>query len=196
MHQICHGYADGNRTVGIHLLQQYLCTSRESQQFRSLTSYLVKCNAAFEYLKEGCCCNGNQGFVLTLFEVEDEIVTIYSPDLPSPITFEEELSVWKHKWEDIPTAKAGATLTAALQKADQHVFPNIHCLLRIMATFTSCECERSISVLRRLKTYLRSNIGEDQLTGLALIHTKYYLELEINQIINIFAAHHPRRMLL
>ena len=100
--------------------------------------------------------------------------------------------------EGHPTTKVPATLTAALQKADQLVFPNIHCLLRIMATLpvTSCECEWSISVLRRLKTYLQSNIGEDRLTGLALLHTKYNLELEINQIINIFAAHHSRRMLL
>ena len=51
MHQPCHGYADGSRTVAIHLLQQPLSTTRESQQFRSLTSYLVKCNAAFRICK-------------------------------------------------------------------------------------------------------------------------------------------------
>ena len=130
---------------------------------------------------------------LPLFEVEEEMVIIYGPDLPSPTTFAEELSVWKHKWKDIPTTKAPATLTTALRKADQLVFPNINCLLRMMATLpvTSCEFERSISVLCRLKTYLRSNIGEDRLTGLALLDTKDNLELEINQIINIFAAHHP-----
>ena len=77
---------------------------------------------------------------LPLFEVGEEMVTIYGPDLPSPTTFAEELSVWKHKLKDIPTTKAPATLTAALQKADQLVFPNIHCLLRIMATLPVTSC--------------------------------------------------------
>jgi len=35
---------------------------------------------------------------------------------------------------------------------------------------TTVTAERSFSILRRLKTYLRNNIGQDRLTGLALMN--------------------------
>ena len=54
---------------------------------------------------------------------------------------------------DIPSSPAKA--------ANESMFPNIHCLLRIICTLpvTSCECERSVRVLRRLKTYMGNNNG-------------------------------------
>ena len=78
------------------------------------------------------------------------------------------------------------------------MFPNIRQLLRIVSTLpvTSCECERSISVLRRLKTYLRTTMAEKRLTGLALMHVNYGMDLNLDEIINIFSRQHPRRMLL
>ena len=61
---------------------------------------------------------------------------------------------------------------------------------------TSCECEHSVSVLRRLKTYLRSKMTQERLSGLALMHINYGIELDYEAIINIFAHKHPRRMVL
>ncbi len=77
------------------------------------------------------------------------------------------------------------------------MFTNIHILLPLICTLpvTSSECERSISVLRRLKTYLRSTMGQERMTGLALTHIKYGMELNLDDIINIFAGQHQRRML-
>ena len=82
--------------------------------------------------------------------------------------------------------------------ASETIFPNIHCLFRLICTLpvTSCECERSISVLRRLKTYLRSSMGQERLSGLALMHIHYGMELDLDEIINIFARKRPRRMVL
>ena len=51
-----------------------------------------------------------------------------------------------------------------------------------------------MSVLRRLKTYLRSTMGQERLSGLALIHIQYGMELDLEEIINIFARKHSRRM--
>ncbi|XP_064406466.1 52 kDa repressor of the inhibitor of the protein kinase-like [Halichondria panicea] len=59
---------------------------------------------------------------------------------------------------------------------------------------TSCECERSVSVLRRLKTYLRSTMGQERLSGLALLHTQYGMKLNLDEIVNMFARKHSRRM--
>ena len=60
---------------------------------------------------------------------------------------------------------------------------------------TSCECECSISILRRLKMYIRSTMRQERMTGLALMHIKYGMELNLDDIIYIFAGQHQRRML-
>ena len=77
------------------------------------------------------------------------------------------------------------------------MFPNIHILLRLICTLpvTSSEYEHSISVLRRLKTYLRSTMRQERMAGLALMHIKYGMELNLDDLINIFAGQHQRRML-
>ena len=50
-------------------------------------------------------------------------------------------------------------------------FPAIHQLLKILATIpiTTCQCERCISRLRIIKTYMRSNMTKERLSGLALL---------------------------
>ena len=68
-------------------------------------------------------------------------------------------------------AKQLVTPTKALSFVDKDYFPNIYVILVILATLpvTSCECERSISMLKLLKTSLRSTMGNDRLNGLALM---------------------------
>ena len=128
----------------------------------------------------------------------DDVLATYGDDLPIPTTFPKEFQVWKRKWRDIPNSELPNTPSMALTHADTQMFPNVNCLLRIMCTLpvTSCECERSVSVLRRLKTYMRTTMGEERLTGLALLHTKYNMPLDLAAIIDIFAGQHPRRMTL
>ena len=78
------------------------------------------------------------------------------------------------------------------------MFPSICQLLRIVSTLpvTSCEYERITSVLRRLKTYLRTTMAEERLTGWALMHVDYGMDRNLDEIINILSRQHPRRMLL
>ena len=74
------------------------------------------------------------------------------------------------------------------------IFPNIYHLLSILAVIpaTTCEVEWCFSSLRRLKTYIRSTMGDGRLTGLALMHVHQH----IDEIVNDFATMHPRRMKL
>lgn len=44
-------------------------------------------------------------------------------------------------------------------------------------------------MLIRLKTWLRSQIGQDRLTGLALLHVHRDIELDAWKIIDRFAEH-------
>ena len=108
----------------------------------------------------------------------------YEEDLPSPSTVDAELvlwhQLWTRKWEDHwkcmqeQHAATGTELNCTerdLQKLKESalpnniasalqsgtgIFPNIHCLLTILAVLpvTTCEVERTISSLRRLKTYV------------------------------------------
>ncbi|KYQ52445.1 Zinc finger MYM-type protein 1 [Trachymyrmex zeteki] len=45
-------------------------------------------------------------------------------------------------------------------------------LIRILLTIpaTSCTAERSFSTIRRMKTYLRSTMGQSRLNSLAILH--------------------------
>ena len=88
-----------------------------------------------------------------------------------------------------------SNIASTLTETTPEFFPNIYCLLTTLAVLpvTSCEAERCISCLRRLKTYLRSSMGQGRLTGLALLHI-HNIPIDIDQVIEEFAVLHPRRM--
>ena len=75
-------------------------------------------------------------------------------------------------------------------------FQNIRELLKVTCTLpvTSCEWERSNSALKRLKTYLRSTMGHERLSGLALLTVHYDVEIDTEDVLNHFARKNPRRM--
>ena len=109
----------------------------------------------------------------------------FPDDLPSPSTIDQELQLWQGFSAPVPDSPR-----EALHHAAEAMFPNINILLRLVCTLpvTSCECERSVSVLRRLKSYLRTTMGQDRLTGLALMHVHYATEIDLEEVINIFHA--------
>ena len=76
------------------------------------------------------------------------------------------------------------------------LFPYIHTLLRIACTLpvTSCECERSCSVLRRLSNYTSSTMGQDRLTSLALMNIHYAHDIDLDMVVKRFCELHPRRL--
>ncbi|XP_068703325.1 52 kDa repressor of the inhibitor of the protein kinase-like [Montipora foliosa] len=122
----------------------------------------------------------------------------YARDLPNVVGLPAELELWQRIWtekkekaEDIPEKIANT-----LKSVDPVSFPNIFTILKILATIpvTSCSCERSISCLRYLKNYLRATMGEERLNGLALMHAHRDIPLDLDEIINLFASLHPRRM--
>ena len=59
----------------------------------------------------------------------------------------------------------------ALPFADKDIFPNIRQLILIGCTtpIGTCQAERSFSVLRRIKSHLRSTMTEERLTGLTMM---------------------------
>ena len=92
--------------------------------------------------------------------------------------------------------EAPTTLAQTLKVCDADVFPNSRVLLQIAATLpvTSCECERSFSSLRRLHSYVRASMGQERLSSLGLIHIHYDKIINLDDVVDTFAAMHPRRM--
>ena len=82
-----------------------------------------------------------------------EITAQYQQDLPSPELLEMEMCRWKCKFSTVSADKLPNSPSEAIKVCDAQLYPNIRILLQIACTLpvTSCECERSASVLRRLK---------------------------------------------
>ena len=68
-------------------------------------------------------------------------------------------------------------------------FPNIPTLLKILATvpFTTCSSERFISALKHIKSYLRSNMNEGRLNGLASLFIHKVIVLDKDAEIDEFS---------
>ena len=116
----------------------------------------------------------------TMALVEDN-AKYYADDLPSSATLQQELHVWQSKWKCVEKSNLPSTPSGSLAVTNKAMFPNIHTLLCIICTLPviTCECECRFSVLHRLK-----------------MHIHYGMELNLDEIINIFAGQNPRRMLL
>ena len=80
----------------------------------------------------------------------------------------------------------------------KNIFPLIYGCLKILGSVpvTTCECERSVSVLRLLKTYLRSTMGQDRFSSLALLYVRRDFEVDLDKVVDTFATRHARRMQL
>jgi hypothetical protein len=65
---------------------------------------------------------------------------------------------------------------------------SINDLLKILWTIpvNSCQCERSFSCLKRLKTYLRNSMGQERLSGIALLNIERNFEINLDQIVTDF----------
>ena len=125
-----------------------------------------------------------------------EITAQYQQDLPSPELLEMEMCRWKCKFSTVSADKLPNSPSEAIKVCDAQLYPNIRILLQIACTLpvTSCECERSASVLRRLKNYMRATMGNERLANLALLHTHYDQHIDTERVIDIYAQMHPRRI--
>ena len=76
-------------------------------------------------------------------------------------------------------------------------FPQFEILVRLFLTLPIgiASAERSFSVLRRLKTYMRSTMGQQRLSDMALlaIEDKTAAKLKLDDVIKQFASAKARR---
>lgn len=127
-----------------------------------------------------------------------EFCDYYRADLPNVGGLNAELIMWEQLWinERNRNANIPDRVSEALAVIDQQAFCNIFTVLQILSTIpiSSATCERSISTLRYIKTYLRNTMTQDRLNGLALMYAHRDKHLNLDQVIDLFAQMHPRRM--
>ncbi|XP_063800287.1 52 kDa repressor of the inhibitor of the protein kinase-like [Pseudophryne corroboree] len=119
----------------------------------------------------------------------------YESDLPSTVqVLEGELKLWREFWamksEKVDTAMEAYKLAS--------MFPNIRTLLIILCVIpvTTATAERSFSSLKRIKTYLISTMGQERLNGLAMLNIHNDIELAPEEVLDVFAVKHSRKLQL
>jgi hypothetical protein len=118
------------------------------------------------------------------YSLEEDLVTAerritMNMDLetdPRPTTFPETL-LWLERYDIFK------------------MLPNFGKLVKVFATIpvTSCSAERSFSSLRQILTYLRSTMGEERLSNIALVHcnrdiSNEVLKFDLEKIIDTFGS--------
>ena len=85
-------------------------------------------------------------------------------------------------------------VSVTLKRVDSLAFANIHLALKLLGTLpiTTCECEQSFSSLRIVKTWDRSTMTNARLNGLALLFIHREIDLDVSEIIDLFAQKNRR----
>ena len=122
--------------------------------------------------------------------------TFYADDLPNASIIDEKFHLWKSRWLSVPQKDKPQTLSESLRQCCPQSLPNIFVLLKLFATLplSSCSCERSASALRRLNNYLRCTQTEERLSALALIHSNYEAQIDVDQVCKLLLEKFPRRI--
>jgi hypothetical protein len=152
-----------------------------------LESRLIKSENRFyaEYLLPRVIGNITNEQIATLFET-------YQTDLTCNLDeFKREIARWRTRWSITPRDQMPTSLCAV----NPVLYPSIDSILCIMLTMpvTSATAERSFSVLRRLKTYVRSTMNNDRLSSLALMHIHRDFSVDLNRVKEKFVSAKTRR---
>ena len=125
----------------------------------------------------------------------NRLLTQYQEDIDSHVVVSAEIKRWTKKWEGVKEEQRPSNAIEALSECQQEIFPNVKNLLQIIATLpvSTATAERSFSTLRRLKTYLRTTMESDRLTGLALMSVHTNRPVNKEKILEDFVASERRR---
>lgn len=115
----------------------------------------------------------------------------------SILTLESEYEMWKERCKHFDLPEKEQTLVKALQFCLEVSFPEIFKLIKIFAAIpvTSATAERSFSALRLLTTYLRSTMGQERLTSLAMPYIHKNLDVKAEEVMDDFAKKNHRLVL-
>ena len=104
-----------------------------------------------------------------------KLARFYEGDLPEFGQLKWERQAWFHRCneEGLETSYQCIQEKFHTEPAMKVMFPGLHTalVLFIVLPATTCQAERSFSMLRRLLTYLRSTQGQERMSSLALLNS-------------------------
>lgn len=122
-------------------------------------------------------------------KVDEDVASQY-PELDR-LSLPVQLEMFKQTYK----AKSlhGAKLAyRSMEHAVRLLFPQVLVLLKLLLVcpVSSCECERSFSALRRLKTWLRATMAQSRLNHVSIchVHRERLDNVNVNEIAKLFAA--------
>uniref|UniRef100_A0A8C0IM13 HAT C-terminal dimerisation domain-containing protein n=1 Tax=Chelonoidis abingdonii TaxID=106734 RepID=A0A8C0IM13_CHEAB len=131
------------------------------------------------------------------------LVDMYSDVINSQTTIVEELHSFKDMYKEIMSTSSRVkssvseklTINSVLKFMIANdmcsIYPNLSRLYHIFLTLpiSSAVAEQPFSRFKLLKSYLRSTMGEDRLSGLALLHIERQLatEVDYNKVVDNYA---------
>ena len=120
----------------------------------------------------------------------------YEDDMPNIGSCEAEIDCWQTFWFTEYEGDFPDTVDKTLKSTMVSMYPNIHQVLVLLGTIpvTTCSCERCISVLRRLKTYLRSQMSQDKFNDLASLQIHYGMKIDEEEILDRLIVKYPKRV--
>ena len=120
---------------------------------------------------------------------------VYEEDLPCIDSLRSELHLWRRKMskEKPKDPDHGYQMKEVFKMTND--FPNIRAIVTLLMTIpaTSCTAERAFSTLKRVKTPLRSRMGEERLEALMLISMFGHERLSVDRLLDAFVNLKPRR---
>ena len=107
-----------------------------------------------------------------------------------------EIRRWKTRWSLEELQDRPTELTETLRSTNAELYPSVYKALVILATMpvSTATAERSFSIMRRLKNYLRSTMTTERLSGLALLHCYRTRQINVERVIDIFAGKKKRKL--
>lgn len=118
---------------------------------------------------------------------------IYYEDKCSEAILQGEYRLWYSHCKNLNLSKDAEVLEIldnCNKKYEKKYFPNIHYLLKVLATIpvTTCSAERSFSTMKRVKNPRRNKLGDAKLSHLVLISANSNrIRVDRNEVLNIFA---------
>jgi len=124
-----------------------------------------KCRSLWGLIPKYCDASPNTAQDL------EKVLQIYQEDIGPRAAVVPEVQRWVKKWKKKDVSTVSSSAIEALCACHADICPNVYILLTILDTLpvSAATSERSFSTMRCLKTYLRSSIGNKQMTGLALL---------------------------
>ena len=102
--------------------------------------------------------------------------------------FRREVGKWRTRWANTKRNDLPTTLYTILDSVNLVLYPSTDTILCVLLIMQSATAERSFSVLRRLKTYVRSTMKNDRLFSLGMMHIHRDFEVDLYKAMKVLVS--------